>query len=265
MHTSSQKPVFLFSLATLIFAAAGILLREAELTSVFEADTGLTAFSPLTVALILVSCLAVVFYAVFSRKTDLSHIPGDYVSAFRPSTPFPLAVSIFTLLIMLAGAYLCYFFGLLNITSAAAYVLALLAALSGAAGFILSLSAFRKKGRSNIMLPAVADVVFLCFWTVIYYRQQAANPVLIDGMYAFLGLCASTLAFFYITAFTAGRPAPASTLLFSGIGIYFCIIAILNTSVTAYGLFFAVLAIRLYVCSVLLLRSSKPENSENQG
>ncbi len=262
MHTSSQKPVFLFSLATLIFAAAGIFLREAELTSVFEADTGLTTFSPLTVALILVSCLAVIFYVVFSRKTNLSLTPGDYVSAFRPSGPLPLVVSIFTLSTMLVGAYLCYFLGLLNIASAAAYILALLAALSGVSGFILSLSAFKKRSRGNIMLPAVADVVFLCFWTVIYYRQQAANPVLIDGMYAFLGLCASTLAFFHITGFTAGRPSPASTLLFSGIGIYFCIIAILNTSVTAYSLFFAVLAIRLYISSILLLRSRKPDNNE---
>ena len=91
------------------------------------------------------------------------------------------------------------------------------------------------------MLSSVIDVVFLCYWTVIYYRQQAANPVLIDGMYDFLGLCAATLALFYTTGFTAERPAPRSFLLFSGLAMFFCIISLANLSSIAYALFYIVL------------------------
>ncbi len=251
----------MFSMTTLVLAAVGGALRAAELTSAFDAKTGLASFSPLTVALIAVSLLAAAFYVFFSRKTALERIPGDYAAAFRPASSLPLLLSVLTLLMMFFGAYFCCLLGLENIAPAASGILALLAALSGIAGLVLNLNAYKKNSRGGTMFFAFADVIFLCYWTIVYYRQQAANPVLIDGMYAFLGLCSSALALFYIVGFAAGRPSPRSALLFSGAGIYFCALAILNASCLAYGLFFAVLIIRLYTACVLLLRNTGAEAS----
>ena len=263
MHKNVNKPVFIFSLVTLILAAAGTALRSAEINAAFDFKTGLSTFSPLTVVMMLLSCIAVAFYIIFTRRIDTSNIPGDYISSFH--TPLlPFIVSIIALFIMLIGAYILLMLGLESISSAASGILALLAALSGVAGFNLSLHAFRKKGQGDLMLSAVIDVIFLCFWTVLYYRQEAANPVLIDSMYAFLGLCASTLAFFYIAGFTAGRPSPRASLLFSGIGIFFCVVALINAANYAYGLFFIALIIRLFTASLLLLSNKPVQQDEAQ-
>ncbi len=165
-------------------------------------------------------------------------------------------------IIMLIGSYGCFMTGLDNIHPAVSGLFALLALLSGAAGFALSYHAYTGKNAGDSMLAAVADVVFLCFWTILYYRQQAANPVLIDCIYAFLGLCSSTLAFFHIAGFTAGRPSPRSVLLFSGAGIYFCSVALVNTPNAYYTLFFLAVIIRLFAASVLLLRNASGSDAK---
>ncbi len=267
MHKHSDganKPLFIYSLAVLVSASAGIALRTAEIGAALEPETGLAVFTPLTVATAVFSCLAAAFFIAFSRLTDLSALKVEYKEAFRPATVLPLAASVIAFIIMLIGAYGCFLHGLDNIHPAASGLLALLAFLSGAAGFALSYHALTGKNTGDSMLSAVADVVFLCFWTVLYYRQQAANPVLIDCMYAFLGLCSSALAFFHIAGFTAGRPSPRSVLLFSGMGIYFCAVALVNSPNVFYSLFFAAVIIRLFAASVLLLRNAAGSGSKTQ-
>lgn len=258
-----QKPVFLFSIVSLFLAAAGLAVRLAELSAAFDPISGLTVFSPLTVVMVGLSLIAALFYIFFSRKVKLPAQPRDYISAFQPGSSLTFIVSIIAFLVMCAGAYLCYLTGLAKVSAAASGVFALLAVLSGASYFTLSFNALKRRGHGDMMLSSVIDVIFLCYWTIIYYRQQAANPVLIEGMYSFLGLCSATLAFFYATGFTAQRPAPRSYLLFAGLAIFFCIIALANASSIAYGLFYLVLIVRFYIGVIQLIRNSEKTESSS--
>ncbi len=261
-----QKPVFLFSIVSLFLAAAALAVRIAELNTVFDPLTGLTVFSPLTVIMIVIALIGAAFYVVFSIKVVLLVDNRDYITAFHPKSIAPFVVSIAAFLVMCIGAYFCYLTGLSRVSSAASGILALLAVLSGAAYFNLSFNAFKRRNHGDMMLSSVIDVVFLCYWTVVFYRQEAANPVLIDGMYDFLGLCAATLALFYTTGFTAERPAPRSFLLFSGLAMFFCIISLANVDSIAYALFYIVLIVRLFTGTVMfLINSSVKEDRSTEG
>ncbi len=61
------------------------------------------------------------------------------------------------------------------------------------------------------------------------------------------------------------RPAagPRSYLLFAGLAIFFCIIALANASSIAYGLFYLVLIVRFYIGVIQLIRNSEKAESSS--
>ncbi len=90
MHKHSDgtnKPLFLYSLAVLIFASAGIALRAAEIGAALDPKTGLAVFTPLTVAMIAFSCLAAAF---LSHSRALRTCRSLRASKKTPSVRLPL-------------------------------------------------------------------------------------------------------------------------------------------------------------------------------
>jgi hypothetical protein len=89
----------------------------------------------------------------------------------------------------------------------------------------------------------------------IFYSQEAANPVLIDGMYDFHGLCANSCSFLY-HRFYGGKTGPRLFPAVFRACYVFCIISLANVDSIAYALFYIVLIVRLFTGTVMFLRNS---------
>lgn len=232
--------------APLLTAALGVIgaiLRKIELNTVFEPSGLAKQWQPITIALVVLSVLATVYFVFSSRGLKkLSAVEG-YNEVFAGGGIIPFALSVLATAGIAVGSVLYYINGGETILSA---VLMLVGAAAAVAVFALAYGVFKKRGDAKTAAVfSTLFVLFVCFWMVLEYKFRSADPVLLDYVYDFLALCSAALAFYYKAGFAFGRPKPASTMMFSRISAYFCIVAIPGASGTAQLLYFISLAVLL--------------------
>ncbi len=253
-----RKKAGLFLGSLVVLSAAGLLLRALELRTALDLSTMLMDFAPASLLLLILSALTLGLMAFMARSFDAKALPGSYNRCFGGVGT--LAVSAAALVMMLAGMLLCLR------DRGADYrmrvflpLLALTAALAGAAWLALGLDGWRKKEKDSF-LSAVLPVVFCGLFLIVYYKHYAQMPALLYVLYPFLGLCASLLALHLLAGFTLKRPARSRLcLFFCGAGCYLSIVSIPGVKETAYRLFLAALALELAAHGACLLLPHPPE------
>lgn len=250
-----RKPVLLFTCATLALSAAGALLRRAELKTALEAETGLAVFVPATGLLIGLSVLAALAFFLLARFAPLEGTPEQYGRAFHPATFLPLAAAALSLLATLAGCYFCLC-RWRDEGCVLCAILALMGGLSAAGWFSLNLDALR--GKRGGLLAGALQVLFVCFFLIVYYKEYAPEPALVKTVYPFLALCAAVLALYELTGFTVGKTAPRKLLFLSGLSVYLITVAVVGLAEVEYQLFLGGVALELLISAILLLQP-RPE------
>lgn len=254
-----RKPVLCFTAPLALLTLCAALLRKLELATAPDPKTGLFAFVPATAVLIVLGVLMALCMFLLARKLDCAGIPADFEQAFRPATVLPLVISVLGLLVYLFGAWQlalrwsrerCTVCGLL----------ALMAGLSGAGWLNLSLSHHRRISDREKLLSAAVQVLFLCLWLVVYYKENAADPSLSKTVWAYLGLCSSLIAMYGLAGFIAGRARVRKCLVFSGLAVYLDVLAAVGCPSLSDRLFFLVTAAQLLLCLLTLLQPRSEEN-----
>lgn len=263
-----KRKAYICPLTTLVFAAVGAVLRKAELACGFEEETGLAIPGvPVTIALVVISvAFAGALIALNAKLYSGMSAPAAYEAAFRPRTVVPLALSVLMAATMLLGGYMTYREqALTGAWAVASGALAILAALAGIGALALALRARGGKTEKNgaeSCIATLAVTVFICFFIIMTYKERAADPVLQDYMYNFLGLCSAALASYYIAGFAYERANPKRTLYFCQIGVYFCAIG----AVDAWGCwdfaFYAFLIVFLAMHGLMLSRAMATEPAD---
>ncbi|MBO4330532.1 MAG: hypothetical protein J5827_00485, partial [Oscillospiraceae bacterium] len=192
---------------------------------------------------------------------------ADFDRAFRPLTPVPLILSALALAAVI-WSLAAGFSELRRDNGITAGILAALAFLAAAAETGLDLSLLRGKKGNDRFFSLILQIVFICFFIIIYYKTNSSVPSLTAVMYDFLGLCAAAWAMYCLTGFSVGRGKAGQSLAFSGAAVYFCCVSLAGAHSTVFAVYFIFIALKLFKNSVLLCRnvcSYGPEAAKKDG
>ena len=253
------------ALFTLLTAAAGVvaaILRRIECNTIFNSEGLAERGAPISIILII---FCVIFAAVVVgftvSKTGSKTVIGRYESVFHTESPVPLVISAVLAAAMIAAGYLNYRSAAVVGTRAVVEgAVGLLAALAGVGFFALCFNARRRSG--GCMLSSLLVTVFVCFYILVTYKKNAANPVLLDNMYVFLALCFSALASYYVAGFAFDRASVKKTMTMSFLSAFLCIIACVDSFGEWRMVFFIFLAVYLLMHGFLLTAALAPEAAE---
>ena len=258
-----KKSAALITVLTVVAGIIAAVLRRIECNTIFN-DEGLAERgAPISIILIIFCVLfAAVVVGFTVSKTGNRTVTGRYESVFHTETPAMLVISAVLGAAMIAAGYLNYRTAAVGGTRAIVEgAVGLLAALAGVAFFALSFNA--KRGKGGCMLASLLVTIFVCFYILVTYKKNAADPVLLDNMYVFLALCFSALASYYVAGFAFDRAAVKKTMTMSFISAFLCIIACVDRFGEWSMVFFIFLAVYLLAHGFLLTAALGPEGRKD--
>ena len=246
---------FFMPFFAIIAGAAGFYLRLTELLSVFDArglperGAGIT----FVLAGLSVAYLLVVF--VFALRAGIKFTaPQGFNKAFGVETPSYPTVFFFIGILWFGGT-IKHFLDLnaggdIPLSELCFSVLSALSAIS------VSLFAFEtyqdRRLRSRLALCAV-PTLFMCFWLMLFYRQNASNPILLSYCYQCLAIISSALGFYFTSGFVYNRPTPGKAIFAYYAAIFFCLVTLADEhDLSVRIIFIAIITINVIHSSMLL-------------
>ncbi|MCL2152549.1 MAG: hypothetical protein FWH57_06270 [Oscillospiraceae bacterium] len=229
---------------TFVAGAAGFYIRLMELVNAFDEETGLPRRgADITNALIAVSIVFLLFILIFSIRVAVKHkSENGFENAFGT---YPVAIPIvFTLIgAIWIGATVMYYMNL-NVTGpipATELVFLILSAFSAISVAFFAVEMFQDPQRKTKFTLSVVPSLFVCYWLIIIYRQNAANPVLLSYCYQCLAVIASALGFYYTSGFVYGKLAPGKAVFCYFSAVYFSFVTLADKHALSIKIIFAAL------------------------
>lgn len=249
-----RKEAGLMCVFTCVMGALGLFLRWIQNNNVFEPETGLaqrgSAWSGLLVAVCVITALGILGFVANLRghKTET-----QYRTALRGKTILYPALAGVLGAVMLVGAVMLLttagdqpFPGLQR-------VLAVLAAACGACLPLLAVGPKKDSDGSMMCLGSFVPVVFLCFWLIVSYKENSANPVVWAYCIEILAISAAIMAYYYTAGFAFEKPRPLSTIYFCLLGAFFSMTTLADTRPVSKQLFFVAIAVMLLAFAFVLV------------
>ena len=255
-----RKEIVLPAVAV-VCGGAGFALRRWELSTAFEAGTGLpipgaaatlalAGFSVLTAAVLALLCRGK--YPAFS----------GYGPAFRAkgNTLYAMA-GILAAFLLLGGGALMLTGPVLG--GELVYTRLITGALAVAAGLCAAVTVrdnYRgtqvPKYSFRLLMPAYA----FCVWLIAAYQVRAGDPVRLDYVYELFAIIASLLGLYCTASFSFERGRPFLTCLFSLLGAYFSLVTLADAHDLATVLLYAFSIVYLLTGTVTLqYNAARPE------
>ena len=235
-----NKTAVIYAAVTVALGAVGAVLHHIQMNTILEAGTGLAQrMAPITLCLAAVSVLAVVIFLGMIFLIKDRDVEPVYHTALASRSVLSLIVSILLAIIVLLGAVFCWQNGAgIHSRGLLSRLLAVFAALSAVSVVVLALAGYRGKSGSEAMLASFVIVLFICLYLIIFYKENAADPVLVKFVYDYLGVCAAALSGYYLAGYAFGRSKPRATVFFSAAGAYLCLTALAGTDSMVFRLFY---------------------------
>ena len=251
---------FFMPLFALLSGAVGYYMRLSELMNVFDERTGLALRGAReSYILIAVSAGFLILTTLFSIRVAVKRqAPRGFENAFGTDpVTYPLVFCVIG--VVWLGATVKHFLNLyatgsLPMTEIYFLVLSALAAISVA---YFAIEMYQDPRRKMVFALSIVPTLFMCFWLIILYRQNATNPVLLSYVYQCLAIIASALAFYFTSGFVYGKPAPGKTVFSYFAAIYFCFVTLADGHTTEIKLIFASLIAVNVLYSSKLLRNTR--------
>jgi len=249
---------FFMPFFTILAGAGGFYLRTSERLTVFDPLTGLPVRNAaITFWLITLSVAFVISLIIFAIIASTRNKPPQgFENAFGTD---PLAYPIiFTVLgiVWLVGTYMFYtdlsHLGAIATIDLCFIIFSAFAAISTT---FFAIEMFQDSRRKAPYALSVVPTVFVCFWLILMYRQNASNPVLLDYVYKCLALVASALSFYYTSGFLYGKPAPGKAIFTYYAAIYFCIVTLADDHPLSIKIIYFALIVINTIHSSMLLRN----------
>jgi len=249
---------FLLPFFTILVGIGGLYLRLSEQFNVFDAITGLPdRNAATTISLIILSGAFAVGILIFSIRVAAKHkASSGFENAFG-TDPFAYPIIfVFIGIVWLFGTFL-YYFGLnLNGYFAVNDILFIaFSTISAVSVTLFAIFMYQDSRRNALYALSIAPIVFMCFWLILLYKENASNPILLSYVYQCIALVATALSFYFTTGFLYGKPAPGKAVFAYYTSIYFCIVTLADGRPLSVDLIIiAIIAINI-VHSFMLLRN----------
>lgn len=264
-----MRKEFLLPALALGGGLAGLALRLWELSSAFEADTGLpVAGAPATLVLAGFSAAVLLALVLLCRGTRRG-FQGSYDEAFQAagSTPY--------LTVMVAAAFLMAGSGVLLLAQAGGVLseslaasagaglglsglfqlllsvgrellLAILALASAASLFLLGKNNYKGEGKGERSGCLLTPAYTACVWLIVSYLDHSGDPIVLDYVYQLFAVVAAVLGSYFLAGFGYQRPKGFPAAFFSLAAMYFCLVTLADRHTPAelllyvgYFLYFA--------------------------
>ena len=244
----------------LFAGAAGFYLRLTELWNVFDRRTGLPARgASITISLIALSVVFLVVVLIFAIRAGVKYSsPRGFENAFGtdPLT-YPFSFAIIGLIWL--GATVKYFFDM-NATReglTGELYFAIMSALAAVSVVFFAIEMYQDPRRKMTFALSIIPTLFMCFWLILIYKQNAANPILLSYCYQCLAIIASALGFYFTSGFVYNKPSPGITIFTYFAAVYFCFVTLADYHTMAVKLIFAALIAVNITYSSMLIRNMR--------
>jgi hypothetical protein len=113
------------------------------------------------------------------------------------------------------------------------------------------------KGRSGgeLMMFSIIPPLFFCFWLILVYKDNVANPVILRFAYQCLALAAGALGAYFSAGFVFGKAAAGKTLFSFLVTIFFSAVVLADEMPTPAKIIYAVTLVGSFMNAVVLLRN----------
>lgn len=258
------------TVTTLVAGVFGAFLRWLQLRTIYEAETGLTrpwaGVTVVFVALILAFAAALLCLVFFRLRSRLLEKPLAAEQALRASTAVPGAL-IWLLGAALAAGGLVLLFSHKNAATQLENVLETLfragCIIAGACVLCLPQRGGEKQENAYPGRPAsVVLTLFFCVWLVYGYVINSRDPVYWNFLPEVLAVAASTLAFYYITAYFFGAAKPCSAVFWANFAAFLNICTLFDPMDTATKLLHAAISGTQLLLGFLLLENMRESPAE---
>jgi len=249
--------------------AAGFYLRLMELWNVFDEHTGLPERGAgITYALIAFSIAFLLIVLVFSARATVKHVaPNGFENAFG-TDPLTYPVVFSAIGLVWLGATVRYYLDLDSTLPLPAIelIFLIMSALSAISIAFFAIEMYQDPRSKSKYALSIAPSLFMCFWLVILYRQNASNPVLLSYCYHCLAVLASALGFYFTSGFVYNKPATGKAIFSYFASIYFCFVTLADEHTFAVRLLIAALISVSVMHASMLIRNLKwKEEEEEEG
>lgn len=248
--TSIFMPFF-----ALLAGAAGFCMRLTERWNVFDAAGLPERGASITLVLIAFSAVFLLIALLFAIRAGVKYrSPSGFENAFGtdPLT-YPFVFSLIG--IVWLGATVKYFFDLNSAGGASIGELCfvILSALSAISTAFFAIEMYQDPRRKMVFTLTVVPTLFLCFWLILMYKQNAANPVLLSYCYQCLAIIAAALGCYYTSGFVYRKPYHGKAIFAYMAAIYFCFVTIADKQpMTTRLIYAAIIAVNLIYLSMLI-------------
>jgi len=243
---------------TILAGITGFYLRSSELKNVFDPVTGLPMRNAdTTFWLIILSIVFTVAVIIFAINVSIKHkaLKG-FESAFG-TDPFYYPL-LFTLIgiTWIVGTYMYFaFLRSYNALTAIDIYFVIFSAGTAVSVTFFAIEMYQDSRRKAPYLLCVIPTIFMCFWLILMYRQNASNPVLLSYVYQCIAIITSALSFYFTSGFLYGKPAPGKSIAAYYTAIYFCAVTLADNHPTGIKLIFFALIVANIIHSSMLLRN----------
>ena len=238
--------------------AAGFYIRLMELMNVFDGATGLPERrATLTLALIAFIIVFLVIIAVFAIRTRVKRmsLPGFENAFGTESLAYPFVVALCG--VVWLGASVKYFLDVysgFDLTASELYF-AILSGLAALSALFFAIEVYQDPRRKATLVLSVVPILFMCFWLILLYKDNASNPILLSYCYYCLAIITTTLSFYFTAGFVFKKPAPGKTVFIYLASIFFCMITLADDHDPSVKLVFAAIVAINVVYSSMLIRN----------
>ena len=252
--------------------AVGFALRHWELTTAFEADTGLPiAGAPATYALIAFSVVMVALLVVLSLTAKYPKFQG-YNQAFSAKNNILYAtVGVLSgFLLIGAGGLMVYEFMQGTNLLYTRIIVAAMAVASGLCVMTTVQSNFKGQGGGKYSVPLLIPAFAFCVWLIAAYQVRAGDPVQLDYVYELFAIITSLLALYFMAGFSFEKAKCGPMVFFSLLGIYFSMTTLADRHDWGTLALYAFSILYLLISSALLLYNAarplpaaEPDENDN--
>jgi hypothetical protein len=255
-----RKSAVAVPISALIAGAFGFIIRSMEVNTAFESATGFakrgaTSTTILIVLSVLVIVLALLYAVLTGRRLKAEN---DFSKAFAPKGFLYLGVS-FLLALGWIVADVLYFFdksgaGAVTILD---IIWIFLAAVTAFSLIFLARGAYKGRGGTELLLFSIIPSIFFCYWLIILYKDNAANPVLLSYSFQTLAIAAVTLSFYFSAGFVFKKTVTGRALFSFLISIFFCAVVLADHISLPVRMFFGITLVFQLMNSIVFIRNLK--------
>lgn len=258
-----RKSAVAIPVIALVVGVFGFLIRKMEINTAFESATGFAKRNASSTTILIFMSVAVIVlalaFAILAGRRFAAE--SDFTKAFAPKGFAYISISFVLGLAWLAADV----FFLLDKQIATGIkvidiIWALMAVLSAISVIFIARGAYRGKSGSELLLFTLIPPLFFCFWLIVLYKDNAANPVLLSYGYQCLAIAAAALSFYFTAGFIYKKPATGRSLFSFLITIYFCAVVIADDISLPLKAIFGITMIHQFVNTVVFIRNLQPKD-----